>query len=93
VVRAGQDPIKLLAAHPKRFPLWHVKDMDKANHDLNTEVGTGTIDFKAIFAHASLAGLKHIFMEQENFAMDAYQSITQSAAYMKKNLVSSLKKA
>ena len=93
VVRAGQDPIKLLAAHPKRFPLWHVKDMDKANHDLNTEVGAGTIDFKTIFAHASLAGLKHVFMEQENFAMDAYQSITQSAAYMKNNLLSSLKKA
>jgi sugar phosphate isomerase/epimerase len=91
VVRAGQDPIKLMQAHPKRFPLWHVKDMDKAKPNLNTEVGAGSIDFKKIFAHASVAGLKHPFVEQENFGMDAYQSIAQSAAYIKKSLLPALK--
>jgi len=92
VVRAGHDPIKLMQAHPKRFPLWHVKDMDKAKPELNTEVGAGSIDFRKIFAHAGTAGLQHIFMEQENFGMDAYQSIAQSAAYMKKTLLPALKK-
>jgi sugar phosphate isomerase/epimerase len=87
VVRAGQDPIKLMQAHPKRFPLWHVKDMDKAKPELNTEVGSGSIDFRKLFAQAGTAGLQHIFMEQENFGMDAYQSIAQSAAYMKKTLL------
>ncbi len=91
VVRAGQDPIKLMQAHPKRFPLWHVKDMDKAKPELNTEVGAGSIDFKKIFAYATVAGLKHPFVEQENFSMDAYQSITQSAAYIKKSLLPALK--
>ena len=91
VVRAGQDPIKLMQAHPKRFPLWHVKDMDKAKPDLNTEVGAGSIDFRKIFAQASKAGLQHFFMEQENFGMDAYQSIAQSAAYMKKTLLPALR--
>ncbi len=86
-MRAGQDPIKLLQAHPRRFPLWHVKDMDKAKPELNTEVGAGSIDFLQLFAQASTAGLQHIFMEQENFGMDAYQSIAQSAAYMKKTLL------
>ncbi|MFD1467089.1 sugar phosphate isomerase/epimerase family protein [Hymenobacter caeli] len=88
VVRAGLDPIKLIDAHPGRFPMWHVKDMEKADPEHNTEVGAGTIDFKKIFQHAKTAGLKHIFMEQEYFAIDAYQSITQSAAYIKKNLLS-----
>ena len=87
VVRAGQDPIKLIQAHPGRFPLWHVKDMDRARPELNTEVGAGSIDFRKIFAQAGTAGLRHLFMEQENFGMDAYQSIGQSAAYMKNTLL------
>ncbi|MVN75218.1 TIM barrel protein [Hymenobacter sp. HMF4947] len=87
VVRAGQDPVKLLQAHPKRFPLWHIKDMDKAHPELNTEVGVGSIDYRKLMAYAGVAGLKHVFMEQENFAMNAYQSIAQSAAYIKKNLL------
>ena len=92
VVRAGQDPINLMQAHPGRFPLWHVKDMDKAKPELNTEVGAGSIDFRKIFAQAGTAGLQHIFMEQENFGMDAYQSIAQSAAYMKNTLLPVLKR-
>ena len=31
-------------------------------------VGTGHIDFKPAFAHASLAGLKHFAIEQDNAA-------------------------
>lgn len=93
VVRAGQDPIKLMQAHPKRFPLWHIKDMDKTRPDLNTEVGSGSIDYRRIMAYAGTAGLKHAIMEQENFALDAYQSIAQSAAYMRKNLLTAPKKA
>ena len=93
VVRAGQDPIQLIKNHPKRFPLWHIKDMDKAKPDLNTEIGSGSIDYRKIMAYASTAGLKHAIMEQENFTLDAYQSIAQSAAYMRKNLLGALKKA
>lgn len=92
VVRAGQDPIKLMQAHPKRFPLWHIKDMDKAKPDLNTEIGSGSIDYRKIMAYATTAGLRHAIMEQENFALDAYQSITQSAAYMRKNLLAATRK-
>ena len=88
VVRAGQDPIKLLTAHPGRFPLWHVKDMDRVHPERNTEIGAGSIDFPKIFQHARVAGLQHLLMEQEYFGMDAYQSIGQSAAYIKKHLLS-----
>ena len=93
VVRAGLDPVKMIQEHPKRFPLWHVKDMDKAKPDLNTEVGSGSIDFAKIFALSATAGLTHLFMEQENFSMDAYQSITQSATYLNKKLIPQLKRA
>lgn len=88
VVRAGQDPIKLIDEHRGRFSMWHIKDMDKANKELNTEVGSGSIDFKKIFAKAKTSGLKHIFMEQENFTkIDPFKSIAQSATYIKTKLL------
>ncbi|MEO6497926.1 MAG: sugar phosphate isomerase/epimerase [Mucilaginibacter sp.] len=83
IVRGGGDPVTLFKKYPGRFPLWHVKDMDKIDSKRNTEVGTGTIDFKNIFAHAKLAGLDYPFVEQENFTIDPYESIAKSAAYLK----------
>lgn len=87
VVRSGQDAVKLFADHKGRFPMWHVKDMDKTDPTKNTEIGSGSIDFKKIYAQANLAGLKHLIVEQENFAMDPYASIKQSAEYVKKEIL------
>lgn len=83
VVRAGQDPVNLFTQHPGRFTMVHVKDMDKQNSKLNTEVGKGSINFPAIFKQAKTAGIKHYIVEQENFAIDPYVSITESCAYLK----------
>lgn len=82
VVRAGKDPIAYFNQYPGRFPLWHVKDMDKANNELNTEVGMGSIDFNPIFKNASKAGLKFAFVEQENFKMEPFASIKKSRVYV-----------
>jgi len=87
IVRGGADPVTLFHKYPGRFKLFHVKDMDKANNLINTEVGSGTIDFKKIFANAKLAGLDYAFVEQENFGMDWDASITQSASYLKNELL------
>jgi sugar phosphate isomerase/epimerase len=84
VVRAGQDPVKLFEQHPGRFALCHIKDRDKTQTDLNTEIGKGSIDFKIILSHAKLAGLKHFIVEQENYInIDPFVSIAESAAYVK----------
>ncbi|HTE02213.1 MAG TPA: sugar phosphate isomerase/epimerase [Mucilaginibacter sp.] len=84
VVRAGQDPVKIFAKHPGRFALVHVKDRDKKNTDLNTEIGKGSIDFKTIIPKAKAAGVTHFIVEQENFTnIDPYVSITESAQYVK----------
>ncbi|WP_316842123.1 sugar phosphate isomerase/epimerase [Pedobacter gandavensis] len=87
VVRSGNDPIAFFNKYPGRFPMWHVKDMDKANHSINTEVGTGTIDFKSFFKHAKQAGLKYAIVEQENFSKDPFVSIKQSIDYVNRELV------
>jgi sugar phosphate isomerase/epimerase len=84
VVRTGQDPVKLIKAHPGRFFAFHIKDMDKNNHNINTEVGSGTIDFKEIVEYAKLGGVKHFIVEQENYTnIDPYVSIAQSCSYVK----------
>lgn len=82
-IHAGQDPVALLKKAPGRFALLHIKDMDKQHPDLNTEVGSGKIDFKNIFKHIRTAGVQHTFVEQENFAMDPYQSLQKSADYIR----------
>src|SRR5581483_10337334 len=87
VVRAGQDPIKILDKHKGRYALVHVKDRFMANPDINTEIGKGSIDFKAIIPKARAAGVTHFIMEQENFTnIDPYVSITESCNYMKNTL-------
>ncbi|MCG9971970.1 sugar phosphate isomerase/epimerase family protein [Christiangramia crocea] len=89
VVRAEKDPVQLFRDHPGRFQLWHVKDMSKTNNELNTEIGSGTIDFKKIFDMAKEAGGKHFIIEQENFEMDPYKSLSQSYRYIKSDLLNS----
>ena len=87
VTKANQDPIALIDEHPGRFPLWHVKDLDKTPKRMFTEVGNGIIDFKKIFKHADKAGLKYFFVEQDMTPGEPYDSITQSITYIKSNLV------
>ncbi|WP_426490805.1 sugar phosphate isomerase/epimerase family protein [Hymenobacter sp. 102] len=85
--RAGHDPVELFKKNPGRFPLWHVKDMDKTPQRNFTEVGNGSIDFKRIFAQAKLAGLKYYFVEQDQTPGSPFDSIQQSITYLKRNLI------
>src|SRR6476646_2756117 len=74
--KANQDPIALFKQHPGRFPLWHVKDLDKVNKN-PAEVGTGIVDFKRIFADAKESGMKYFFVEQDG-APQPLQNVTNS---------------
>jgi sugar phosphate isomerase/epimerase len=77
---AKVDPLAYFAKYPGRFPLVHVKDFDK--NDMMTEVGSGVIDWKSIFAKAALAGIKHYFVEHDN-PMLPFMSIEKSYQYLK----------
>ncbi|WP_369012621.1 sugar phosphate isomerase/epimerase family protein [Flavobacterium anhuiense] len=88
VVHSGNDPLKLFKENPGRFKMWHVKDKDKNNNDLNTEVGSGTIDFKPFFSEAKQSGMVHFFVEQENnFASNSFNSIQTSCDFISKSLI------
>ena len=82
--KGGKDPVELFKQHPGRFPLWHVKDLDKEFKTI-LPVGEGSIDFKRIFAAADTAGMKHFFVEHD-MPKDATASITSSYNYLSKLL-------
>lgn len=88
LVRAGKDPVTLFGQFPHRFPMWHVKDMDKKDPEENANVGDGSIDFKKIFANAHLSGMKYFFVEQEsNYQPDVMGAAKADAVYIKKELI------
>jgi sugar phosphate isomerase/epimerase len=95
ITAAGGDPLKYFNAYPGRFPLVHVKDLHTIpkvtaggaqNYgdtvDL-TEVGSGLIDWKKIFAQSDKAGIKHYIVEHDH-PKQPFDSIKTSYEYLSK---------
>lgn len=82
--KAKQDPVELFKLHPGRYPLWHVKDLDKTTMQ-PAEVGSGIVDFKRIFDNAAESGMKYFFVEQDG-APHPLENVTNSYNYLKKLL-------
>lgn len=85
----GQDPVKILHKYPGRFELFHVKDMKKGlkgdltgHTDVSNDVvlGTGQLDWPAIFEAARQTGVKWYFIEDES--PTAAAQIPQSLRYL-----------
>ncbi|HEY0785903.1 MAG TPA: sugar phosphate isomerase/epimerase [Acidobacteriaceae bacterium] len=72
-VASGQDPVELLRKHPRRFSMLHVKDLKAAtagmapDQRISTVAGQGVVDYRPILAAAAKAGVRHAFVEQEDF--------------------------
>jgi sugar phosphate isomerase/epimerase len=81
---AGRNPVDYLSKWPERFPLLHVKDMAKgANGQFySTVMGRGVVDYQPILRSAT--GLKHAFIEQEEFDIDPIEAIRLDAEYLRK---------
>jgi sugar phosphate isomerase/epimerase len=95
ITAAGGDPLKYFNLYPGRFPLVHVKDLKTLpkvtaggaqNYgdtvDL-TEVGSGVIDWKRIFAQSDKAGIKHYIVEHDH-PKQPFDSIAKSYDYLSK---------
>ncbi|GAB3900921.1 sugar phosphate isomerase/epimerase family protein [Spirosoma agri] len=77
--RMEVDPLSYIQKYPGRFPIWHVKDMDKQDRTANTEVGRGNIDYNRLFDHAKQAGLQYSIVEQDgHFHPSVWSSLTTS---------------
>jgi len=83
---AQKSPKELITENPDRYVMWHIKDMDKVTRDYS-ELGNGSIDYIDILSNIDTDALEYYYIEQgSNFAHNSMQSITDSAAYFKKNL-------
>jgi len=49
----------------------------------STEIGSGIINFSALFEEKKLSGMKYYFVEQEAFTMDPMESVEISCNYLK----------
>jgi sugar phosphate isomerase/epimerase len=81
ISRAGRDPLEYLNAHPGRFTMVHVKDMDASDEMRMVDPGEGIIDFPAIHAARERAGIRHWFVEHDRPA-DAWQTARTGYAYV-----------
>jgi sugar phosphate isomerase/epimerase len=84
IINGGYDPLEYFKKYPGRFELCHVKDMDKTDRNKNADVGSGSIDFNALFKEAETAGLKHFFLEQENFAVSPLESVEKGFKHLER---------
>jgi sugar phosphate isomerase/epimerase len=74
--KAGQDPVEMFNKYPRRFQMFHFKDMSQKSEpfyevikDDITSVGAGLIDFKRIWEARETAGMKYMFVEDDNQGM------------------------
>lgn len=83
VVAGGHNPVEYLNKSPERFPLLHIKDLIKGPDGKwrNVVMGKGSIDYKPILRAAT--GLKHYFIEQEEFQEEPMTELRRDADYMK----------
>ena len=80
VIHAGKDPIEYLRKYSTRIQLLHLKDLQPGFHvsaridtedmDTNAELGSGAIDWRALFAVAARGHIKHWFIEHEGRMAD-----------------------
>ena len=83
VIISGNDPLAYFNKYPGRFPLWHLKDMDGAKKE-STEFGKGEVNILNMLQNADKSGVKHIFIEQEEYASTALDSMKYDYDYLMK---------
>jgi sugar phosphate isomerase/epimerase len=95
MVVAGSDPVAYFKQYPGRFRMLHIKDfkpgsapttqLTGAGRPQGTDLGTGFVEYKAIFSAGKAAGIEHIFVEQEApFAVSQLESAKVDYAYLQK---------
>lgn len=65
VQAGGQDPAAYVRRYRDRAPLIHLKDMTPGDQPTFCEVGTGILDFKAIFEAAAGGAVRAWIVEQD----------------------------
>ncbi len=83
VIVAGKDPLDYFNRYSGRFPLWHLKDMDMTEKH-SVEFGKGGLDILKMLQNSKASGLKYIFVEQEEYANNPFDSMKENMDYLDK---------
>jgi len=84
ITQSGNDPVAMLKKYGSRIQLLHLKDrlpgfptsqMLSPDAEHFTEVGSGTIDWKAVLETAEQTGVKHYFVERDNGSKPPFESL------------------
>ncbi|WP_204328186.1 sugar phosphate isomerase/epimerase family protein [Streptomyces aureoverticillatus] len=78
-VKGAADPGSYFVRHPGRFPALHVKDM--AADGGFADVGSGTLDFAAMFDHARKGGVRQWLVEHDS-PTDPFATARNSYRYL-----------
>ena len=81
VIAAGKDPLAYFSKYPGRFPLWHLKDMSLTEKK-SVEFGKGGVDIIGLMKQAKQAGMKYYFIEQEEYAVTAFDSLDYDYSWL-----------
>lgn len=85
IVAAGRDAVAHLNKYSKRYELGHLKDMVQTNGKVSQKnLGEGTVPFQAIVAAGNKNGIKHFFVEQEQYPVSSLESMKANAEWVKK---------
>jgi sugar phosphate isomerase/epimerase len=93
ITQAGQDPVAMLKKFGSRIQLLHLKDRQPGfpttqmlgpDAEHITEVGSGTIDWKAVIETGQQTGVKHFFVERDNGSTPPFESLRISYNYLSK---------
>jgi sugar phosphate isomerase/epimerase len=79
--QAKQDPLTWFAKYPGRFHMLHAKDMGPGPKHAMLDVGKGTVDWRTLLSHGEKAGVKHVFVENDE-AKDPLASMRASYRYL-----------
>ena len=79
-------PKTLVEKYPRRYVMWHIKDMHKVSRDY-TELGNGSIDYHSVLPDPEKSGLEYFYIEQGgNYTVNSLESAGASATYFKDQL-------
>ena len=82
VIVGGKDPLNYFKKYPRRFPLWHLKDMNMDKKE-STEFGKGALDIPKMLEHQGASGVEHIFIEQEEYASTPLKSMRHNMRFLR----------
>ncbi|MDH6305943.1 sugar phosphate isomerase/epimerase [Parabacteroides sp. PF5-5] len=83
IAKGNQSAVEYIQKYPGRYPVFHIKDMDKTAERSFEYVGEGCIDFPSIFRLNKVAGVKHFIVEHDNPA-DPELCVRTAANYLSK---------